>query len=181
MSTLSWAQGNLELALFQSEATLISNNELYVWLANSELPQEIIIRLRQLTTYTKKVGQKVFAVGKIILLKLIQFIKQHPHLVTGIGMGATLGLSVQYLVSSIPFIGAILAPVAGAISATLGIAILGIAGHRLDKRSQGLKISNGIIGIAEDAIEITKVFFEFIADVFNTVFHAVIIAWLYSF
>lgn len=175
MATLSLAQSNLEMALFQANANSITNNELYVQLASFDLPQEIIIRLRQLTTYNKKIGQKVFAVGKIILIKIIDFIKEHPHLVTGIGIGVTIGLAVQSLVSTIPFIGHMLAPIAGALSATLGITILGVAGHRLDKKSKGKELSNGFIGIAEDVIEIVKEFFSFLADIFNTVFNQVII------
>ena len=175
-SALKLANSNLEMALLQASADSFTSNELYVWLSDSGLPGQVATRLHELITYTKKAGNKVFAVGKIILIKIIEFVKAHPHLVAGIGIGLTVGLAVQTLVSSIPFVGALLAPVAGALTSALGVAILGIAGHRLDKKSQGKQVSESLIGIAEDVIEITKEFFAFIADIFNTVFHQVITA-----
>ena len=175
-AALKLANSNLEMSLLQAAADSFTSNELYVWLSDSGLPTQITTKLHELVTYTKKAGNKVFAVGKIILIKIIEFVKAHPHLVAGIGIGLTVGFAVQTLVSSIPFIGAVLAPVAGALTSTLGIAILGIAGHRLDKKSQGKQVSDGFIGVAEDVIEIAKEFFEFIADIFNTIFHRVITA-----
>jgi hypothetical protein len=83
-----------------------------------------------------------------------------------------MGAAVGYLVNSIPFIGQILAPLATA----LGIVIFGIAGHRLDKRSQGKEVQSGILGVAEDVIEIAAAFLKLVADVFNTIFCNVITA-----
>ena len=42
---------------------------------------QIINKLHELVTYTKKAGNKVFAIGKIILIKIIEFVKAHAHLV----------------------------------------------------------------------------------------------------
>lgn len=175
-AALKLANSNLEMSLLQAAADSFTSKELYAWLINSGLPTQITTKLHELVTYTKKAGGKVFAVGKIILVKIIEFVKAHPHFVAGIGIGMTVGLTVQTLVSSIPFIGAALAPVAGALTSSLGIVILGIAGHRLDKRSQGKQVSTGFIGVAEEVIEITKDFFEFIIDIFNTIFHQIITA-----
>lgn len=139
-----------------------------LWLNKTGLPHEVIIRLHELATYTKKAGNKVIHVGKIILIKIIEFVKAHPHLALGVAMGAAVG----YLVNSIPFVGQILAPLATA----LGIVIFGIAGHRLDKRSQGKEVQSGILGVAEDVIEIAAAFLKLVADVFNTIFCNVITA-----
>jgi hypothetical protein len=62
------------------------------------------------------------------------------------------------------------------LATALGIFIFGIAGHRLDKRSQGKEVQSGIFGIAEDIIEIAAAFLKLIADVFNTIFRNVITA-----
>lgn len=165
---LSLAQGNLKLSLWQVEANSISSSELYVFLNDLGLPHEITIRLHELATYTKKVSNKVIHVGKILLVKIIEFIKAHPYLATGVAIGAAVG----YLVNCIPFLGSILAPLATA----LGIVVFGIAGHRLDKRAQGKEVQSGIFGIAEDVIEVAVAFFKLLADVFNTVFCNVITA-----
>ncbi len=165
---LSLAGANLKMSLWQVDADVMSSSELYVWLNETGLPHEVTIRLHELATYTKKAGNQVIHVGKIILIKIIEFVKAHPHLALGVAMGAAVG----YLVNSIPFVGQILAPLATA----LGIVIFGIAGHRLDKRSQGKEVQSGILGVAEDVIEIAAAFLKLVADVFNTIFCNVITA-----
>lgn len=165
------AQANLKMALWQADADSIGSNELYVWFSDSGLPNEVIIRLHQLISYTKKVGNKVFSIGKIIIIKLIEFIKAHPSLV----IGAAIGIGVASLITSVPFFGQLLAPVAAALGIT--ITMLGaVAGHRVDKRNQGQEVQDGIVGIAENVVEIASIFFKLIADVFNLVFQNVITA-----
>lgn len=171
---LSQPQANLKISLWQVEATSTTSNELYIWLHDSGLPDEISLRLHELATYTRKANGKVFAIGKIILLKIIEFVKAHPHLVLGCGVGVAVGAAVNFLVNSIPFVGPLLAPLATALSTTLGIVIFGLAGHRVDKRTQGKEVRDGIIGYAEDIIEIVAGFFQLLADVFNIVFYNVI-------
>lgn len=166
---VSQSQANLKMSLWQIEAQSVRNDDLYVWLNESNLPHEVIIRLHELATYTRKAGNKVFAVGKIIIIKIIEFIKAHPHLVVGAGIGVALGAAVNFLVNSIPFIGQLLAPLATALAATLGIVVFGVAGHRVDKRFQGKEVHAGIIGVAEDIIEVVTAFFKLMIDVFNTI------------
>lgn len=165
---VSQAQANLKMALWQVDAESISSCDLYVWLNDTGLPYEVTIRLHELATYTRKVSNKVFAIGKILLIKIIEFVKAHPYLATGVAVGAAVG----FLVNAILFIGPLLAPLATA----LGIVIFGMAGHRLDKRSQGKEISSGILGIAEDVVEIAAAFFKLLADIFNAVFRNTITA-----
>ncbi|MEQ9368468.1 MAG: hypothetical protein RIG63_05470 [Coleofasciculus chthonoplastes F3-SA18-01] len=153
------------MALWQVDADSMSSSDLYVWLIDSNLPKQVIMRLHELATYTKKADQNVIAVGKIILIKIIEFIKAHPNLAIGAALGAAVGL----LVNSIPFLGSILAPLA----TTLGITIGAIAGHRLDK---GKEVNQGIFAIAQDIIKIAREFFQLLIDVFNPVFRHVIIA-----
>jgi hypothetical protein len=159
------AQANLKMALWQVEADTLTSSDLYAWLVDSGLPYEVTIRLHELATYTKKSGNKVLAVGKIILIKIIEFVKAHPNLAMGIALGAAVGL----LVNSIPVLGAVLAPLATALGITIGA----IAGHRLDK---GKEVNDGIIGVTQDIIEITRAFFQLLIDVFNTIFCHVITA-----
>ncbi|NJN75084.1 MAG: hypothetical protein HC796_00975 [Synechococcaceae cyanobacterium RL_1_2] len=175
-ATLKLAQSNLELSLLQATADSFTSNEIYVWLVDIDVPKEIANKLHELITYTKKIGKKVFNIGKIVLIKIIEFVKAHPHLVAGIGIGLSIGLAVQTLVNAIPFIGPVLSPLAGALTCILGITILGLAGHRLDKKAQEKQVSNNFMGMAEDIVEIAKEFFTFIADIFNTIFAEVITA-----
>jgi hypothetical protein len=162
---VSTAQAKLKMGLWQVDADSMSSSELYAWLVDSGLPNEVTIRLHELASYTKKSGNKVLAVGKIILIKIIEFIKTHPNLAMGVALGAAVGL----LVNSVPVLGSVLAPLA----TVLGITIGAIAGHRLDK---GKEVNEGIIGIAQDIIEIARQFFKLLIDVFNTIFCQVITA-----
>ena len=168
-SALSLPQANLKMALWQVDADAMSSSDLYVWLNDTGLPHEVSIRLHELATYTKKAGNKVLLIGKILLIKIIEFVKAHPNL----AIGAAVGVVVGILANSIPFVGPLLAPLA----TVLGIPIGAIAGHRLDQRAQGKEVSDdGIIGIAQDMIEIAKAFFQLLIDVFNTIFRNVITA-----
>jgi hypothetical protein len=146
-------QAKLELALWQAEADKASSSDLYIHLTEMGLPSEIAIRLKELLEIVKPIGEKMVSIGKIIVLKLIEFIDQHPNLATGIALGA----AVSSLISSIPFLGPILAPIA----IPLGIAVGAIAGHRVDK-AQGVRMNDnlGLIDIAQDVIEIARVFFQ---------------------
>lgn len=163
---LSAGQANLKLALWNAEAESVKSFEVYVQLQELGLPEEVVSRLHELVTYTKKVAGKVFAVGKIVLFKILEFVKAHPFLVVGVGIGAVLGAAIAALITSIPFLGQLLAPLA----AVLGKAITltgAVIGHKLDKRFQG---------VGEDIVEIAQHFFALFVDVFNTVFRSVITA-----
>jgi len=158
---VSKAQANLKLALWQVEADSMNSSDLYVWLDSAGLPYEVTTRLHNLANYTETAGNKVISVGKIVLIKLIEFVKAHPNLAVGIALGTAVGA----LANSIPFIGFLLAPLATALGITIGA----IAGHRLDKRAQGMQTSSGMIGVAEDIIEIARSFFQLLIDVFNII------------
>jgi hypothetical protein len=160
---LSKAQASLNLALWQAEADSINSSELYAWLLDSGLPHEVAIRLHDLIGVTKPVGNKLFSIGKILVIKIIDFIKAHPFLVLGASLSAAVGSAVAALITSIPFIGQLLAPVAMALGITI-TAVGAVIGHRLDKCFQG---------VGEDIFEIAKEFFKLVTDVFNTIFRNV--------
>lgn len=173
VQTLSKAQANLKMTLWQVDAGSMTSGDLYVWLNDTGLPYEIKIRLHKLIEVTEKIGNKVVHIGKIIFIKILEFIKAHPGLVAGIGIGMTLGLAVNYFISSIPVIGTLLAPLAAALAAA-GIVGFAIAGHRVDKRSQGKEMPDSLMGYAENIVEIFQAFFQLMIDVFNIVFQNLI-------
>ncbi len=120
-SSLSLAQANIDLTLWQVEADSIFSHELYVWLVNSGLSNDIACRLHELISFTKRVGNKVFNIGKILLVKIIDFVKAHPFLVTGLGVGVIVGMAITTLITSIPFVGVLLASIATALEITITI------------------------------------------------------------
>lgn len=160
---LSTAQANLKLAIWNAEAESVKSGNLYIELQTLGLPEEVVSRLHQILTYTKKVAGKVFSVGKIVLLKIIEFVKAHPFLVAGMGIGAVVGSAIASLIISIPFIGQLLAPLAAILGVTVA-AVGAVVGHRLDKQFQN---------VGEDIVEIAQHFFALLADIFNTVFRSI--------
>lgn len=163
---VSTAQANLKMALWQVDADSMTSSDLYAWLVDSGLPHEVTIRLHELASYTKKSGSKVIAAGKIVLIKILEFVKAHPFLVIGAGIGAVVGAAVASLITAVPLLGQLLAPLAMALGITI-TAIGAVAGHRMDKCFQG---------VGEDIFEIAQEFFKLLSDVFNTVFRNVITA-----
>ncbi len=161
-TTMTLPQARLELALWQADADMTSNSNLYLRLTEMGLPSEVAIRLKGLLEFVKPIGDKMISIGKIIALKLIEFIEQHPNLATGMALGAAL----SSLIASIPFLGPILAPIA----LPLGITVGAIAGHRMDKAQGGTMNGDlSLIPIAQDVIEIARAFFQLFIDTLTVV------------
>jgi uncharacterized membrane protein len=155
--TMTRPQAALELALWQAEADSMSSSDLYVWLRDCGLPPEVAIRLKDLINVTKQIAGKAISLGKVIVIKLIEFVKAHPNMAVGIALGAML----SSLITSVPFFGPLLAPVL----VPLGIAVGAIAGHRFDMAAGGrMSGTIGIVEITQDLIEIARLFFQLFID-----------------
>lgn len=161
---LSKAGAKLELLLLNAEAQSVPNSNLYAWLRQSGLPDEVAIRLSAFSDTTREVAGKLIHLGKIILIKIVDFVKAHPNLAIGIAVGAAIGA----VTGMIPFLGTLLAP----ITALLGAGIGAAAGYRLDRREQGdLAVHQSqVLLIAEDIIQIAREFFTLFAEIFNSIF-----------
>lgn len=157
----------MEMDLLAAESSAISGPEIYIWLIEQGMPQEVAIRFRELADVTHEVGGKVVSTGKIILFKVMQFVKAHPNLAIGAAIGAAIGV----LATAIPFVGALLAPIVAAIAIILGV----VAGDRLDKLENGGDVvrSTGNLGLAEDVILTARAFFELLIRAFSAVFSSV--------
>lgn len=159
---ISPAAANLELTILNAYTESWSSSDFYAWLDSTGLPPEVSIRLKDIIDKTKEISGRVINVGKIILMKIIEFVKAHPNFVIGIAIGAAIG-SLAHLV---PFLGNMLA----AITVPLGAIIGGLAGHRIDKREGQLANANDVLlAIPQDVIEIARAFFKLLADIFNAV------------
>src|SRR6185369_10936199 len=149
-NSVSQGQVGLEVLLWNAEAESVASGDLYIWLRESGLPSEVSIRLKTLIEVTAEFADRVVNIGKIVLLKIIDFIKEHPNLAVGVALGVAIGL----LTGAIPLIGPFLAPIAAA----LGIAVGAVGGHRLDKQAKGQNLSLDVdpITVSLDIIEIAK-------------------------
>jgi hypothetical protein len=154
---LSISKANLDLTLIQAEANSVKDSDLFILLMDLGLSPNAALKLRELIYVTRKIGAKVINIGKIIVLKILAFIKAHPFLVLGTGIGLMIGAAVTALITSIPFVGQLLAPLATA----LGIAITvrgALIGHNLDKQ-----------GVGQDIVDIANEFFSLFISIFQTV------------
>ena len=157
------ATAELEFVLQCAEADTFSDTDFYQWLRESGLPIEVAIRLKALIDATAEIGGRTINIGRLIIVKLMDFIKMHKNLAIGIAIGA----AIAVLVSSIPFLGPFLAPIAAAIGITFGA----LAGHRIDMGSSGKMPYpvNDPIAIAQDVIEIAKAFLKLFIELLQIV------------
>jgi len=168
VAVMTKTQADLDLILLNAEVGTVASSDLYIWLRESGLPSEVAIRLKSLIDTTKKVADQVINIGKIILIKIIEFVKEHPNLATGIAVGVALGV----IASMVPFLGSILSPIAIA----LGVSVGAIVGHRMDKTDKENAVNtvntdlNLTTTVTQDIIEIARYFFELLIDIFNTAF-----------
>jgi ElaB/YqjD/DUF883 family membrane-anchored ribosome-binding protein len=167
---LSKAQAILKFELWHVAAESIRSSEVYSKLQELRLPTEVVDVLYSLIDKTKKIGGRVFNVGKIVLLKVIDFVKAHPFLSLGIASGIFVGHNILLvghaitgLISHVPFLSSLLTPISAKITAILSVipSIVGaILGYRLDKK---------IPDIGQNAKEILEAFFSLLIEVFNTI------------
>ena len=161
---LTPAQANLELMLLSSEAETLSSSDFYAWLRDLGLPAEAAIRLKAVAEITAEIGQRIIHVGKMIIIRIMAFVRAHANLAIGIAIGAAIGA----LVNAIPWIGPLLSP----IVTLIGVTFFALAGHRMDKAAAGVSMNSGLIAVGQDLIEIAKAFFKLLVDIFNMTLNA---------
>lgn len=167
---LTPAQANLELALLSSEAETLSSSDFYAWLRDRGLPDEAAIRLKAVAEITAEIGQRIIHVGKMIIIRIMAFVRAHANLSIGIAIGAAIGA----LVNAIPWIGPLLSP----IVTLIGVTFFALAGHRMDKAAAGAPRNTGLIAVGQDLIEIAKAFFKLLVDIFNMTLNAQVLRGL---
>ena len=152
MTTLiSKAQAELELALMQAESDSMASSDLYLWLRECGLSPEIAVRLKELVNVTQRIGNKVVSIGKLIVMKLRDFLIAHKNL----AIGTVLGAAVASLVAAIPLLGSILAP----LGALLGLTIA-VSGHQSDKQPTGSGAGVSLLELPQNLIEIARAYFD---------------------
>lgn len=167
---MSNAQANFKFFLWNKEAESIKSHELFARLRELKLPDEITSRFLDLLQKAIKVSGKVLQIGKIVVIKVLEFVEAHPALVVGLGIGVVLGGAIAGLLASIhiPWILGFLKPILTPILATIGSFFqitlpLGgaILGNQLDKV---------VPGMGKSVAEVAKEFFKLFADVLDAAF-----------
>ena len=157
---ISKAQAELELALMQAESDSMASSDLYIWLRECGLSPEIAVRLKELVNVTQRIGNKVVSIGKMIVMKLREFITAHK----GLTIGTVLGAAIASLVAAIPLLGSILAP----LGVLLGLTIA-VSGHQSDKQPTERGGSVNLLELPQNLIEIARTFFDLFIETFQVV------------
>ena len=111
-SVLTVEQAMIELSIVDAETREQSFEEFVVRGIASGIPVEVLTRMKELWEQTKEIGGELIHVGKIIVLKIIEFLKAHPKLTASLAIGA-----VVYLLSNaVPVIGPWLVPLLAALT-----------------------------------------------------------------
>lgn len=159
--SMTESKAKIELATLEAQYKDIDKVDIISKLSNQKLPLEVVTRMQELWDKTKSIAGQVFSIGKIILIKIWEFISNNKHLALGVAIGAAIGA----LVNLIPLIGSFIAPLAIAVGAFIG----GVAGMQLDKVANGQLPSTNVFDVFGDAINIAVKFFKLLADIFKAV------------
>jgi hypothetical protein len=90
------SQARLKLTILNKHAEAKNSYELYSEMKNLGLPDEVIEILSRISKVTSKVAGKIISIGKIIVIKLLEYVAKHPLQVVGlaVGLSATYALGV---------------------------------------------------------------------------------------
>lgn len=116
---LSPEQGIFELSLINGEISDNNFDDFVIEFIRKGVPVEIITRLRDLWDTTKYVAGEIIAIGKIVVQKILEFLKANPKLTIGLAIGA----AAATLIAGIPIIGSLIAPLSTTISTIYGAGI----------------------------------------------------------
>jgi hypothetical protein len=147
-------QALFQLTLMNAETSSRTFEDFLVDAAQWKLPAEVLTRLRSVWDVTRRIGVELVEVGKIIVEKILAFLRAHSAITWGLVIGA----AVAFLVSSVPFLGAILAPLVSIIGPIAGMA----AGAAIEARVSPSDPLASMILLAQH-------FFELLASIFNAV------------
>ena len=112
-------QGMFELSMLNAETSYAEFEEVIIEGIKRGIPAEILTRLKDLWEVSKEVAGEVVAIGKIIVMAIIDFMKANPMITVGLILGAALST----LVLGIPFLGPLLLPITMGVSALYGAGV----------------------------------------------------------
>jgi hypothetical protein len=163
--TITKATAIKDLLIEEIYALKYSKDAVFEFFMIRNLPQQVIHHITKLWDFTYKIGESVVSIGKIILLKIIDFIKENPNMAFGVALGAIAGAMVSSFISWIPFIGQALS----AITIGAGMLIGAIAGDRMDRAENGEYIDESLMSVFGDTISVAKKFIKLFIEIITTI------------
>lgn len=151
MATMTVEDALFDISLMNAEVKDKSFTDIFIELSNNGIPTYIITRLESLWSITKTIANDIVQVGKIIVLKIYEFIKENSGLAIGIALGAI----ASQLIGMIPVFGPFLEELTEEIFLFIG----GLIGINEEEKN----------GLLAAAITLAKKFLQLFADIFNAV------------
>jgi len=149
----------IELLSYSIKAESLDKSDTMVFLTKMGLPLDIATRLLSLWDKVAKVGEKIISIGKIILLKIIDFIKENQTMAIGMAIGGCLG----FLLSGIPVLGPWLIPILAIVGG-----VIGLQKEQINTRDPKTDVQ-AIFNLLGDSFEVIKKSLQLIVDIFKAV------------
>lgn len=159
-------KAEFELLGMQAKAAKLEEVDFIAWLINKGLPPEVVNRLKELFCKIQYIGGQAINIGKIIIMKLMQFVDENQHMVIGMAIGIGISVLASAMAAAVPLIGGLLSGIAFTITAFIVIPLGTLQGHRLDKALNGELTGDSLIA---DMITIARRFWELFVDIFSTI------------
>ncbi|MGJ0310771.1 hypothetical protein [Aliarcobacter cryaerophilus] len=160
-------KGQFELLGLQAKAAKLEEIDFITNFTNLGLPQEVITRLQSLFKEVKDIAGQTINIGKIIIMKLMEFVKNNPNMAIGLAVGVGLSVLAGMLASTVPFVGVWLSGIVSTIVGFITIPVGLLRGHRLDKALNDKEYVGD--SLFEDMITIMKKFWKLLVDIFSSV------------
>ena len=112
-------QALFELSMLNAEQLQTEFEDVVMEGVKRGIPPEILTRLKDLWEVTQDIAGEIIAIGKIIVMAIIDFLKANPTLLVGMALGA----AVASLVLTIPFLGPLLFPLTTLLSTLYGAGV----------------------------------------------------------
>lgn len=108
-----------ELSMLNAERIQSEFDDVVVEGVKRGIPLEILTRLKDIWEATQDIAGEIIAIGKIIVMAIIDFFKANPTLTSGMALGA----AVSSLVLMIPVIGPLLLPLTTLVASVYGAGV----------------------------------------------------------
>jgi len=154
-----------ELLLEEMAALKLTKEEVFEFFMKQNWNINVIEYIQKLWDYSKEIAGNMIAIGKIVLYKIIKFIKENPNMVFGMALGAIAGALAGLFIGWIPFIGQTLHVLAIAAGTLIGA----LSGNRLDRISNGEQIDNSVLSIFGDSMIVAKKFIALFMEIIQVV------------
>lgn len=145
-ATMAESEAEFELDLHDAEAEGRLWPDVSTELLKRGVPIEMVVRMEKLWEATENFAGKVFRAGRIIIIKIVEFLSKNPKVAGSLAVAA----AAFALSNAVPLIGHLLAPIVALVIGTSSI----IA-------------SSSFVEMQQAALD----FFKLLIDVFNVIFN----------